>query len=291
MGRAKRNPSFTLVPFQNKLKNRHQIQDKQKVCFLSFPRAAVRQYIEKLIDFSGSEITLKKRQHAVADRKVLAYAAASLIAIGDLKYGITLANQVTRQFNEHGRLYSTEDSIAAITLLVQLNKSGICTGKARLRVNGKAMTILEALQLSEPIESIEVLEGIAAVSVTRLIEEDWQQFTQQFPLKIEFRNNRDQKVTHFEAGERTDLVISLPDGYQSGDLVHVALPASLAWIQGGGKVKQFTRDFEGQDRLRIPLIVTSKIDGKQHFAVCVRNMFKEERASSLGMLTVEGKPV
>ena len=171
MGRAKRNPSFTLVPFQNKLKNRHQIQDKQKVCFLSFPRAAVRQYIEKLIDFSGSEITLKNRQHAVADRKVLAYYAAASL------------------------------------------------------------------------------------------------------------------------GERTDLVISLPDGYQSGDLVHVALPASLAWIQGGGKVKQFTRDFEGQDRLRIPLIVTSKIDGKQHFAVCVRNMFKEERASSLGMLTVEGKPV
>jgi len=122
-----------------------------------------------------------------------------------------------------------------------------------------------------------------------IIEEDWHQFINQFPVQIEFRNSRNQKVTHFEAGGRIDLVISLPDGYQIGDLVHVALPACLSWIQGGGKVKRFTQDFEGKDELRIPLIVTSKIDGKQHFAVCVRNMFKEERASSPGMLTVEGQ--
>lgn len=72
-----------------------------------------------------------------------------------------------------------------------------------------------------------------------IIEEDWHQFINQFPVKIEFRNSSNQKVTHFEAGGRIDLVISLPDGYQIGDLVHVALPACLSWIQGGGKVKRF----------------------------------------------------
>ncbi len=248
----------------------------------------VRQYLEKVIDFSGNEITLKNHEHAVADRKVLAYAAACLIAIGDLKQGLKLANQVTRQFNEQGRLYSTEDSIAAIALMIQLKKSGIFAGKVRLRINGEEMTVSKATQLKTPVESIEVLEGIGTVEVIRTIEEDWHELTNQFPVEIEFRNSRDKKIQRVKAGDRTDLLISLPDGYQTGDLVHVALPACLSWIQGGGKVKRFTQDFEGKNELRIPLIVTSKIDGKQHFAVCVRNMFKEERASSPGILTVEG---
>ena len=61
----------------------------------------------------------------------------------------------------------------------------------------------------------------------------------------------------------------------------------MSWIQGGGKVKQFSMDFEGRDELRIPLIVTSKIEGQQHFALCVRNMFEEERVTNPGLLTVK----
>ena len=47
-------------------------------------------------------------------------------------------------------------------------------------------------------------------------------------------------------------------------------------------------DFEGRDELRIPLIVTSKIESEQHFALCVRNMFEEERVTMPGLLTVSG---
>ena len=68
--------------------------------------------------------------------------------------------------------------------------------------------------------------------------------------------------------------------------MHVALPAALSWIEGGGKVKRFTRDFEGKSSVAVPLVVTGEIEGKQHFAVCVRNMFEEERAASPGMLAV-----
>ncbi|OQY57172.1 MAG: hypothetical protein DRR08_18055 [Candidatus Parabeggiatoa sp. nov. 2] len=248
---------------------------------------AVRQFIENLIEFSGAEAILKNRQDAVADRTVLAYAAASLMTIGDLKHGITLANQVTRQFNEHGRLYSTVDSVAAIVLMIQLRLLGFVMGETRLRVNGEDMTASEAVQLTDRVESIEVLEGLAAVEVTRLREEDWNQFADNFPTKIGFRDKSGAEVQRFRAGERTELVVSLPEGYQTGDLVHVALPACLSWIQGGGKVKRFTLDFEGKNELRIPLVVTSEIEGKQHFAVCVRNMFKEERATSPGLLTVQ----
>jgi len=33
--------------------------------------------------------------------------------------------------------------------------------------------------------------------------------------------------------------------------------------------------------------VTSKIEGQQHFALCVRNMFEEERVTNPGLLTVK----
>jgi hypothetical protein len=251
---------------------------------------AVGQFIENLIDFSGPVASLKKRQHAVADRHTLAYAAASLISMGDLRNGINLANQVTRQLNEQGMLYSTQDSVAAIALMIQLGKSDIVTGKARLRVNGQEMTATEAAQLSVPIESIEVLEGVAAVEVTRCHEEDWGRFADNFPLNISFINASGLEVQQVRAGEWIELVILLPEGYQTGDLVHVALPACLSWIQGGAMVKHFSLDFEGKEELRIPLFVSSQIEGKQHFVVCVRNMFKEERASSPGLLSIEGVP-
>jgi len=62
----------------------------------------------------------------------------------------------------------------------------------------------------------------------------------------------------------------------------------MSWLHGGGKVKQFTLVFEGRNELHIPLIVTSKIGRQQHFALCVRNMFEEERVIMPGLLTVKG---
>ncbi len=127
-----------------------------------------------------------------------------------------------------------------------------------------------------------MLDGVAAVEVTRLHEENWGRFANHFPIEVSLTKNV------VQAGSRLELVIYLPEGYVAGDLAHVALPACLSWIQGGGKVKLFSLDFEGKNELRIPLLVTSKIEGKQHFAVCVRNMFKEERTSSPGLLSVKG---
>ena len=69
-----------------------------------------------------------------------------------------------------------------------------------------------------------------------------------------------------------------------GDLVHVALPACMSWIHGGGRVKRFSIDFEGKDEVRVQIVVTAPIDGKEHFAICVRNMFEEARATSPGLL-------
>ncbi len=243
------------------------------------------QLIDSLIDFSGDNIQLKQAQHAVSERSTLAYAAACLIAIGYFGQGIKLANQVTRQFNEQGRLYSTVDSVAAIALMIQLIKSRLIKN-TRLRVNGNEITVNEAVEIKEEIKSIKVLEGVAAVEVTQVHEENWDDFTNKFPVEVSLRNSKNQEIKQVQAGKRLDLVIFLPNGYQAGDLVHIALPACLAWIQGGGKVKIFSLDFEAKNKLRIPLLVTSKVEEPQHFAVCVRNMFEEERASNPGLLTV-----
>ncbi len=250
---------------------------------------AVRVFIDAHVDFSGPVAQLRRQQHAVADRALLAYAAASLIALGDWRRGIPLANQVTRQFNQQGALYSTVDSVAAIVLMIQLQASGLVSGGAQVRVNGREMTALEAAGLGVPQESVQVLEGVVPVEIIRIVEEDWGAFTAAFPLKVDFRDDRDRPKKSFSSGDKADLRVRLGEGYELGDLLHVVLPAGLSWLQGGGKVKRFTLDFAGKDELRVPLVVTSEIDGKQHFAVCVRNMFEEERASSPGLLFIEGK--
>ncbi len=248
-------------------------------------RDQIRGCLEHLIVF-GKEARLRESNHSVADRATLAYAAACLVAMGDLGRGVLVANEVTRQFNDQGALYSTVDSVAAIALMIQLRVAGVFASEGRVRVNGKEVTTAEAAELGGQVESVEVLDGVAAVEVTTVREENWAEFVNAFPVRIGFRDSEGNKVRQFKQGDRTELFVGLPEGYQPGDIVHVSLPACLSWIKGGGKVKRFTLDFEGKDELQVPLVVTSPIKGKQRFAVCVRNMFREERATIPGLLAV-----
>ncbi len=91
-------------------------------------------------------------RHAVAQRAELAYAAASFLALGQLTLGIRIANQVTRQLNEQGRLYSTVDSVAAIVLMIQLRTVQLASGDGRIRVNGKEMSCRFPKQPSSAIK-------------------------------------------------------------------------------------------------------------------------------------------
>jgi len=266
----------------------NQIEDAYTLATLQKRPEAVHQFIDTLIEFTGTEVRLRNSSHLVANRTLLAYAAASLIALKDWQRGLRLANRVTQQFNAQGALYSTVDSVAAIALLQQLKLANIAMGTGQVRVNSKAMTLEEALTLAEPVTSVEVIEGVAAVEVTYLHTEDWESFGQPFPITVEFRetDSAGKQKKRFALGNRLTLHITLPQGYRLGDLAHVVLPPCLSAIEGGAKVKRFTLDFAGRNQLQIPLLVTSKLQGVQHFAVCVRNMFEEERASSTGLLMV-----
>lgn len=251
--------------------------------------ASASRLIENLTDFSETEARLRKRQYGTAERASMAYAAACLMAMGDSGRGIKLANQVMRHFNEQGTLYSTRDSVAMIALMLQIEFSGLMKNTGRIRANGREMSVSEAANSDEPLKSVDVTEGIVAVEMTKILEEDWGDFAHAFPLKIGFRDPSGKKVRRFKIGNRVDLVVSLREGYQPGDILHIALPDCLLRTEGDVRLKRFTVDFEGGDDLRIPVLVTSKIEGKQHFALCVRNMFREERATSPGILTLKGK--
>lgn len=252
-------------------------------------REAAAAWLEQALDLSAGEPCLRTPQHAVHDRVTLSYAAAALLALGEVTTGLRTANVVTRQLNAEGRLYSTVDSVAAIALMVQLQRSGISDQGGVVLVNGEQMSTTEAAERSDQIETLSVHSGVCLVELLAIHTERWDRFVGGPPMRIGFRDPQGERQSRFAQGDRTTMRIELTDGYEAGDLLHVCLPAALSWLKGGGKVQQFTVDFEGQDTLEVPVLVTGEVAGTQRFAVCMRNMFEEERASNPGILSIQGR--
>ena len=252
--------------------------------------AAALAVIDRLVDFSARDASLRNGGHAVVRRAGLAYAAAGLLAAGDIGRGLKAANAVVKQLGENGALYSTVDSVAAIALMVQLRLRSVLSGDSRVRVNGEGISLEEAVALSDRVESVECLAGTVAVEALALREEDWETYGADFAVRVGLREDGDRQAGALHAGQRVDLLVHLEEGYRVGDLVHVDLPACLSWLKGGGLVKRFTVDFEGEDEIRVPLAVTGRAHGGQHLAVCVRSMFEEERRANPGLIRVSTDP-
>jgi hypothetical protein len=231
---------------------------------------------------------------AVAHRVELAYAAAALLRgrqQADLPLALRLANQVTRAFNASGRLYSTVDSVAAIVLMAELTGAGVVGGAGLLQVNGQRLSSEDAASYEGEIREVKVLQGVAAVEESRLVEERWGGLQMNVPLRFSLeRGGRPAK--RLAAGDDVALRVTLEGGYKEGDLLWVCLPDALSRILGGGQLKLFSVDFEGKREVLVPLAVTGLTlgaDGSptpQRFAICVRNMFEEERAGNPGPLEV-----
>jgi hypothetical protein len=250
---------------------------------------------------------------AVSNREETAYAAATLLLGGersDLPRSIAATNYLTSQLNEEGRLYSTVDSAACLALMLALRSAGVVTTdeSGRVALNGQEMSLTDALTFGEKVVSIRSLEGVVAVEVTTEVIEDWSTFKSELPVEVRLeRNGRAQSRYHI--GDALDLVIKVPR-YEPGLIAHVCLPDALARVVGGGQVKRFSLDFCEKNELRVPLAALGsttlpnggsertlwnwlKIPGKkaeqrpvQHWAVIVRNMFKEEQTGNPGLLEV-----
>jgi hypothetical protein len=235
-------------------------------------------------------------RHAVAFRADAAYAAAALLHGGShaaVPLALRLANRVIADLGAEGRLYSTVDSVAAIALMAELQAAKIIGG-GHAMIDGKRTAIGDAAALGEAGE-IGAEDATVAVEVTRILEEDWARFANAVPVTVTL-TSKGRATTRATIGDALELVVRLDDGYQTGDLVWVALPDALSRVIGGGQLKRFSVDPAGKAEVTIPLAATAlTLDrrgehGAQRFAVCVRNMFEEERAGNPGYLEVSIVP-
>ena len=259
---------------------------------------------DRLIEFVKSRISSSKEDWArqshpefafigvkVLKRAESAYAACCLLRGGGQslrRSALDLANEVIAEFNEQKRLYSTVDSVAAIALMKELQDCRIATG-GTMEINGKEMNLDQAQALSEPIHTVKALEGVTTVETTREVIDDWTTYSAGVQMRVALE--RDGKAaSRFKLGDVVDLKVSLIDGYKDGDLVWICLPDALSRLIGGGQVKLFSVDFEGKSGVSIPIAITGRTgEIEQKFAVCLRNMFDEDRAGSPGLLDVTTK--
>ena len=90
-----------------------------------------------------------------------------------LPHGLELANSVLGAIQENGSLYSTLDSVAAITLLAALRNARVVVGPdGKIRMDGQETTLADAVS-RKGIRQIEAVEGHVQVQVDRLVEEDY----------------------------------------------------------------------------------------------------------------------
>lgn len=235
---------------------------------------------------------------AVGMRVETAYAAATLLGAGsgsERSLALQLANVVVAQLGDEGRLYSTLDSVAAVALMSELTRTGVVGGGGVAEVDGRSMTTAEASALDGDIRSVRAEKGVTTVEVTRLVEEDWSRFDGALPVRVALEKDG-RPTRRLTALDAVDLVVTLESGYKPGDLCWVCLPDALSRVMGGGQVKRFAVDFEGKNEVRIPLAATSPTVNRRgepapsFYAVCVRNMFEEERGGNPGLLDVTVAP-
>jgi hypothetical protein len=264
------------------------------VARFSLDRAAV----ERAVQLARGTVGITGQQGVVLARAEAAYAAATLLRAGGralLPQALALANLVTQQFNALGRLYSTVDSVAAIAMMAELQAAGVIGSAAQIEIDGRATSMAAALQIEGKIGAVRAIAAVAAVEVTRIVEEDWTSFAMSVPLRVSLER-QGRPGRRFTVGDPIELRVKLEQGYKAGDLLWVCLPDALSRVIGGGQVKSFSVDFEGKDEIVVPLAATGlSVDhggktGPQHFAVCVRNMFEEERVGSPGLLDVTIEP-
>jgi hypothetical protein len=228
---------------------------------------------------SGWQQLQEKSQGQVLKRSALAYASATLTRAGHLTEGLEIANLVTAELNEQGRLYSTVDSIAAICMMSELQSIGLSGGNFVFRLDGRDATSVDQ---PLPFKHLKVLQGTAIVEVERDILTSWEAPADSVPFTAELSGDSPLKI-----GQAVNLQFRLSDGYRDGDLLWVCLPDCLTRLEGGGQVKLFSVDLEGRSEVTVPLVTTAKTgEAGQHFAICLRNMFEEERIGNPGLQKV-----
>ena len=225
-----------------------------------------------------------------------AYFAAGLMVrpeATDIEVAFRMANEVLAAIDENGRLYSTIDSVAAITMLHELRTglgSADSNSERLVLVNGKE-TAVDAIAELQGTKVIEATDRPIILRTEKLVETSWTDFKSNVPVEVSLLRGG-QHESNFTAGDAIELQVELTDGYRFGDFLDVCLPDSLSRVFGGSQVKQFAVDFEGESMIKIELVATGVSltsngePGPHHFAIIVRNMYDEDRVACPAFLRV-----
>lgn len=171
---------------------------------------------------------------------------------------------------------------SALALMSELQSARIASTGGSVVVNGRGLPLADAATIAENVHTVQALDSRVTIEVTRIVEENWRDFHDAVGVRAALRKDGC-ITTRFRPADDLELVVTLLKGYRTGDLLWICLPDSLSCLHGGGQVKQFAVDFEGNDTVRVPLVVTGKTTNAQgrpaphRFAICVRNMYEEER--------------
>ena len=230
---------------------------------------------------------------AVQARARNAYIAAAFLSSRKAELrnkGLEIANWILRQADTNDRLYSTLDSTAALTMLTEMKSLG-CNETGQVRINDELFEKTNAEIRNLRIRNVEAVGKPLMIRYQESKRIRWSDFKNNVSINVSTSKNGNHR-SNFKSGEKFDLSISLQEEYKFGDHALIYLPDSIAHLSAGGQVRQLNVDFEGECQFNIPLVVTSISQDNcgdpapHHFAVCVRNMYDEERIGNSGWLKI-----
>jgi hypothetical protein len=157
-------------------------------------------------------------------------------------------------------------------------------------VNGESIPTTDVADMQN-VRSLEAIDNPLIVRIEKVAETSWTKFAGNVPVEVSLLR-RGRHETNFRIGDPVELQVELSDGYQFGDYLDVCLPDSLSRVFGGGQVKQFAVDFEGESTVNVPLVTTGASFSSNgdaaphHFSILIRNMYDEERIACPAFLRV-----
>lgn len=254
----------------------------------------------KLIDaaqvMARSQLQIKKPRTygQVYWREDRAFALATLLLAGDagqVEQAVTLANELFDDLGPTGRLYSTVDSTALIVMLLEMSRCCLTLPGTRMTVNDQPLAADQKPPTDQPIRSLRCDAGRLTAELNCRYHEDWTTLKSNAPISVRLKQ-LGQKTSQVQVGSTLDLHVKINDGYELGDLIWIALPPALSRLEGGGQVKQFTIDPQGDSEVVVRLAATAPTyhpslePAEQHFVVCLRNMYEEQRVGNQGLISI-----
>lgn len=223
---------------------------------------------------------------ATVVRAELAYLAASMVMWKMWDAAIPLASHVLSQVRERGLAHSSADTLP---ILLMINVfSALDFGKAQSWVtrNSGRITLQNLLDDGDTFKSFTAGDQPVVIGYTVDEERTWSdmRFTKQVQVAI---INRDgQHARALPVGQRAKVVITLPQGYEAGDMVRLVTPPNLVITMGGGQIQNMDVDLQGQATVEVEVMaIAPTVDGHQDvLAVLVWNMFDEEKAGNPGLI-------